>query len=47
MEEVVPWVPKTFANTLDITSANIVNYSFDYWGGQASFDSFAIANGGA
>ena len=47
MEEVVPWVPKTFSNTLDITSTNIVNYSFDYWGGQASFDSFALANGGA
>jgi peptide/nickel transport system substrate-binding protein len=47
MEEVVPWVPKTFANALDITSTRIVNYSFDYWGAEASFDSFAIANGGA
>lgn len=45
MEEVVPWVPKTFTNTNDITSARVVNYSFDYWGEQASFDSFAFAPG--
>jgi hypothetical protein len=47
MENVVPWVPKTFSNALDITSARVVNYSYDYWGAQASFDSFALANGGA
>ena len=47
MEEVVPWVPKTFTNANDITSARVVNYSFDYAGEQAGFDSFAFANGGA
>jgi peptide/nickel transport system substrate-binding protein len=47
MEEVVPWVPVTFSNANDITSARVVNYSFDYGGQQASFDSFAFANGGA
>ena len=47
MENVVPWVPKTFSNALDITSARVVNYSYDYWGAQATFDSFALANGGA
>ena len=47
MEEVVPWVPKTFTNANDITSARVVNYSFDYAGQQAGFDSFAFENGGA
>jgi peptide/nickel transport system substrate-binding protein len=47
MEEVVPWVPKTYTNANDITSARVVNYSFDYYGQQASFDSFAFENGGA
>jgi hypothetical protein len=47
MEDVVPWVPKTFDNINDITSSRVVNYSFDYWGEQAGFDSFAFANGGA
>ena len=47
MEEVVPWVPKTFTNTNDITSARVVNYSFDYCGQQAAFGNFAFANGGA
>ena len=35
MEDVVPWVPKTFDNINDITSSRVVNYSFDYWGEQA------------
>ncbi|MGZ5212272.1 MAG: ABC transporter substrate-binding protein [Actinomycetota bacterium] len=47
MENVVPWVPVTFSNNNDITSARVINYSFDYGGQQASFDSFAFANGGA
>ena len=34
MEDVVPWVPKTFTNENDITSARVVNYSFDYSGGR-------------
>ena len=47
MEEVVPWVPKTFTNANDITSSRVVNYSFDYYGQQAGFGNFAFANGGA
>ena len=47
MEEVVPWVPKTFTNANDITSARVVNYSFDYAGQQAGYGSFAFENGGA
>ena len=43
MEDVVPWVPKTFDNINDITSSRVVNYSFDYGGEQAGFDSFAFA----
>lgn len=45
MEDVVPWVPTTFTNQNDVTSSRVVNYSFDYWGEQASFDSFAFAPG--
>lgn len=47
MEEVVPWVPKTFTNATDITSARVVNYSYDYWGAQAGFGEFAFADAGA
>jgi peptide/nickel transport system substrate-binding protein len=47
MEEVVPWVPKTFTNANDITSARVINYSFDYYGQQAGFGSFAFENAGA
>ena len=42
MEEVVPWVPKTFTNANDITSARVINYSFDYAGQQAGYGSFAF-----
>ena len=45
MEDVVPWVPKTFTNAVDITSTRVVHYSYDYWGAQASFISFALAPG--
>jgi hypothetical protein len=45
MEDIVPWVPTTFTNINDITSTRVVNYSYDYWGEQASFDSFALAPG--
>lgn len=44
MEEVVPWVPRTFLNIRDITSTNVVNYSYSEWGGQAAFDHFAVAS---
>jgi peptide/nickel transport system substrate-binding protein len=47
MENVVPWVPVTFSNENDITSARVINYSFNYAGQQAAFGSFAFANGGA
>jgi peptide/nickel transport system substrate-binding protein len=43
MEEVVPWVPRTFANINEIFSVNIVNYSFDEFGGMAALDHLAVA----
>jgi len=42
MEEVVPWVPYLFDNSVDILSENIVNYSFDQFAGLAAFDSMAV-----
>jgi peptide/nickel transport system substrate-binding protein len=44
MEEVVPWVPRTFTNARDITSTRVVNYSYSEWGAQAAFDHFAVAS---
>jgi ABC-type transport system substrate-binding protein len=45
MEDVVPWVPKTFTNSNDITSSRVTNYSFDYYGQSAGFGNFAFAPG--
>jgi hypothetical protein len=42
MEEVVPWVPYLFDNSVDIISDNIQNYSFDQFAGVAAFDSMAV-----
>jgi len=42
MEEVVPWVPYLFDNSVDIISENVVNYSFDQFAGLAAFDSMAV-----
>jgi len=42
MEEVVPWVPYLFDNSVDIISANVENYSFDQFAGLAAFDSLAV-----
>jgi peptide/nickel transport system substrate-binding protein len=42
MEEVVPWVPYLFDNSVDIISENVVNYSFDQFAGLAAFDSLAV-----
>jgi peptide/nickel transport system substrate-binding protein len=42
MEDVVPWVPYLFDNSVDVTSARIVNYSFDQFAGVAALDQFAI-----
>ena len=43
MEEVVPWVPYLFDNSLDVISARINHYSFDQFAGVAAFDQMAIA----
>ena len=43
MEEIVPWVPYLFDNSLDIISARINHYSFDQFAGVAAFDQMAIA----
>jgi len=42
MEEVVPWVPYLFDNSVDIISENVLNYSFDQFAGLAAFDSMAV-----
>lgn len=45
MEDVVPWVPRTFSNTTDIVSARVVNYSFDEFAGINAFDHMAVSGG--
>jgi peptide/nickel transport system substrate-binding protein len=42
MENVVPWVPYLFDNSVDIISENVENYSFDQFAGLAAFDSMAV-----
>jgi peptide/nickel transport system substrate-binding protein len=42
MENVVPWVPYLFDNSVDILSDNVQNYSFDQFAGLAAFDSLAV-----
>jgi peptide/nickel transport system substrate-binding protein len=42
MENVVPWVPYLFDNSVDILSDNVKNYSFDQFAGLAAFDSMAV-----
>jgi peptide/nickel transport system substrate-binding protein len=42
MEDVVPWVPYLFDNSIDIISENVQNYSFDQWGALAAFDEMAV-----
>jgi hypothetical protein len=42
MEQVVPWVPKTFLNQDDIVSARVTSYSFDEFGGLAALDRLAL-----
>ena len=46
MEEVVPWVPRTFTNINEIISTNIVNYSYDEFGGMVALDHLAVAPAG-
>jgi peptide/nickel transport system substrate-binding protein len=43
MEEIVPWVPRTFTNTTDIVGPNVVNYSYDEFGFMAALDHLAVA----
>jgi peptide/nickel transport system substrate-binding protein len=42
MEDVVPWVPYLFDNSVDILSDNVQSYSFDQFAGLAAFDSLAV-----
>jgi peptide/nickel transport system substrate-binding protein len=44
MEEVVPWIPYLFDNSVDLISDNVVNYSFDQFAGLAAFDQMAVAS---
>ena len=46
MEDVVPYAPYLFDNNVDITSDNVINYSFDQFAGLAAFDQLAVANKG-
>jgi hypothetical protein len=43
MEEIVPYVPRSFTNQNDIYSANVVNHSFDEFGGITALDHLALA----
>ena len=43
MEEIVPWAPYLFDNSVSITSERIVNYQFDQFAGVDAFDQWAIA----
>jgi peptide/nickel transport system substrate-binding protein len=45
MEQVVPWVPKTFSNINDIVGPDVTNYSFDEFGGMNALDHMAKAPG--
>jgi hypothetical protein len=47
MEEVVPWVPYLFDNSVDIISPNVTSYSFDQFAGLAAFDRMAVSGGEA
>jgi peptide/nickel transport system substrate-binding protein len=42
MEEIVPWVPRTFTNATDIVGPSVVNYSYDEWGYMAALDHMAV-----
>jgi peptide/nickel transport system substrate-binding protein len=43
MEEIVPWAPYLFDNSVSVTSERIVNYDFDQFAGVDAFDKWAIA----
>jgi peptide/nickel transport system substrate-binding protein len=45
MEEVVPWAPYLFDNSVDIISSNVTNYSFDQFAAVAAFDQMAVSGG--
>jgi len=47
MEEIVPWVPYLFDNSVDIISPNVTNYSFDQFAGLADFGQMAVSGGAA
>jgi peptide/nickel transport system substrate-binding protein len=47
MENVVPWVPYLFDNSVDILSDNVQSYSFDQFAGLAAFDSLAVPGNAA
>jgi peptide/nickel transport system substrate-binding protein len=46
MEDVVPFVPYLFDNSVDILSPNVTNYSFDQFAGIAAFDHMAVVGSG-
>ena len=42
MEQIVPWAPYLFDNNVTVTSARIVNYSFDQFAGLDAWDQLSI-----
>jgi ABC-type transport system substrate-binding protein len=46
MEEIVPWVPRTYTNQTDIVGPNVVNYSYDEFGYMAALDHLAVSPAG-
>jgi peptide/nickel transport system substrate-binding protein len=46
MEEIVPWIPRRFANNIDIVSER-VHYTYDQFSGQVSLDHVWLTGGGA
>jgi peptide/nickel transport system substrate-binding protein len=44
MEDVVPWVPRSFTNINEIISSNVVNYSYDEFGGMFALDHAAVSS---
>ena len=42
MEEIVPWVPRTFTNQTDIVGPDVVNYSYDERGYIGALDHMAV-----
>jgi hypothetical protein len=43
MEDVAPWVPYLFDNSVTVTSSRVLDYTFDQFSGLPAVDRLAIA----